>query len=208
MLFELLFLAFLLVSVVALVGTIIAIVRGARHTAKRVMWMLVASWAVYLALVAAVSAATPQRIFPMGEDQCFDEMCFAVVKTEAVTELGSPGQIVKATGIFHVVTIRVGSHSSGRPQREGGLRALLWDAGKTYSQSPEGQRAWEFSNGATAPLTAMLSPGETVLSVQVFDLPRETASPGLVLSHGFTPGYFVIGESPIFRKPTLMRIAP
>jgi len=208
MLFELLFFAFLLVSVVALVGTVIAIMRGARRLAKRILWTLAASWTIYFALVSAVSVTTPQRIITMGEDQCFDEMCFAVVSADTATELGPSGRVAKATGIFYVITIRVSSHSHGRTQREGGLRGLLWDAGKIYAPSPKGQRAWESSNGATAPLTAMLNPGESVLSVQVFDLPREAASPGLVLSHGFTPGYFVIGESPIFQKPTLMRIAP
>jgi hypothetical protein len=38
-----------------------------------------------------------------------------------------------------------------------------------------------------------LNPGESVLGVQVFDVPKDIVAPGLVLDHGFTPGFFVIG---------------
>ncbi|MGB7265949.1 MAG: hypothetical protein WBC92_10585 [Terracidiphilus sp.] len=208
MLFELFFLAFVFVSIVAAIGGVAAVVRGARRTGKRIFVGLAISWVVYFSVVAIVSATTPQRIIPIGQDGCFDEMCSAVIHAETAGELGPPGQTVKAQGIFYVITMRVSNLSRGRAQREGGLRALLWAAGKSYEVSPDGQSAWETANGATARLTAQLQPGESIESVQVFDLPKDALTPGLVLSHGFTPGYFVIGESPIFRKPTLMRITP
>ena len=68
---------------------------------------------------------------------------------------------------------------------------MLWTAGKSYEVSSEGQGGgWEAAYGASAPLDARLEPGESVESVQVFDLPKDVLAPGLVLSHGFTPGYF------------------
>ena len=158
---------------------------------------LVVGWAGYLLIVGLVSATTPQRIVPMGQDRCFDEMCFAVVHAETASQLGPESQPAHANGMFYIVTVRVSSRSRGRAQSEGGLRAMLWEAGKSYDVSPEGQRAWEAANGETIRLTARLQPGESVTSVQVFDLPTQSTAPGLVLSHGFTPGYFVIGESPI-----------
>jgi len=102
----------------------------------------------------------------------------------------------------------VSSRSRGRVQSEGGLRALLWDSGKYYEVSSGGQQAWEAVNGETARLTVRLRPGESVQSVQVFDLPNDASAPGLALSHGFTPGYFVIGECPLFQKPTILKLAP
>ena len=165
-------------------------------------------WAIYLLIVALVSLATPQRIVPLGQDRCFDEMCFAVVHTETASHLGPPIQRVSASGIFHVVTVRVSSRSRGRTQSERGLRAVLWDAGKSYEVSAEGQQGWEAENGETASLAARLQPGQSVLCVQVFDLPKEAAAPGLVLSYGFTPGYLVIVESPLYHKPVLMQIKP
>ena len=208
MLFELLFLAFLPASVIALLVAVVSLTHGRRRRGKRILLSLIVSWCGYLAIVAIVSAITPQHVIPLGQERCFDEMCFAVVESKTAAELGPAGRTVKAHGIFHVVTIRVSSHSRGRAQREGGLRAMLWADEKSYQVSPEGQSGWDAASGPTAPLDVRMEPGESVESVQVFDLPVESTDPGLVLSHGFTPGYFVIGESPIFRKPTLMRINP
>jgi hypothetical protein len=206
MIFELLFIALFLTTLIALVIVLIMAVRGSRRSAMRLLRAVGGIWAVYLFIVGAVSATTTQRIVPMGQDLCFDEMCFAAVQAQSVSQLGSGDSAVKADGQFYVITVRVSSHSRGRTQSEGGLRALLWDSGKYFGVSPQGQRAWEADNGATAPLTARLRPGESVLSVQVFDVPREVSAPGLVLSHGFGPGYFVIGECSLFHKPTITRI--
>jgi hypothetical protein len=134
-------------------------------------------------------------------------MCFSVVDAQVVPQLGPTTEPMTARGRFYVVTVRVSSHSRGRTQSEGGLRALLWDAGRYYSVSAEGQHAWASANGETAGLTARLRPGEIVDSVQVFDVPFEAQAPGLVLSHGFTPGYFVIGECPLFQKPTVLKLS-
>ena len=208
MIFELLFIALFLASTIMLIGALIAMFRGKVRAGTRVLFGLAACWAVYLLIVALVSVATPQRSIPMGQERCFDEMCFAVVHSETATKLGLAGQTVQANGRFYVVALRVTSRSRGRAQSEGGLRALLWEAGKSFEVSPAGQQAWKAVNGETASLTTRLEPGESVTSVQVFDLPADTSTPGLVLTHGFTPGYFVIGESPIFREPALMRIEP
>jgi len=106
------------------------------------------------------------------------------------------------------VTVRATSHSRGRAQSEGGLRALLWSTGGTYEVSRAGQSAWDAEHPQSVQLTTRLRPGESLLSDQVFDVPAKAADLSLVLSHGFTPGYFVIGECPIFHKPTIMRISP
>ena len=206
MIFELLFLALFFASLIVLLTVLIMIIRGSRPAAMRLLQAVGAVWAVYLFIVVAVSATTRQRIIPMGQDLCFDEMCFAAVQAQSVSQLGSGDSAVGANGQFYIIIVRVSSHSRGRTQSERGLRALLWDSGKYYGVSPQGQRAWEADNGATSPLTARLRPGESVTSVQVFDVPKEVSAPGLVLSHGFTPGYFVIGECSLFHKPTIIQI--
>ncbi len=209
MVFELLLVGLFLASLIALVGAAAMAIRGSRRGAMRVLRMLGTGWAAYLLVVVVVAAATaarPQRIIPMGEERCFDEMCFSVAGVQEFPQLGSADRTVKADGTFYVVTVRMRSHSRGRAQSEGGLRALLWDAGKDYAVSADGQRAWEAVNGETARLTARLEPGESVESVKVFDAPKEASAPGLVLSHGFTPGFFVIGECPLFHKPTILKL--
>jgi len=37
-------------------------------------------------------------------------------------------------------------------------------------------------------------------------VPQRIAHPALTLDHGFTPGYFVIGESPFFHKPNIHQL--
>ena len=206
MIFDLLFMALFLGSVIALICAFIMMIRGRRRIATRLLLTLAGGWGVYLSIVALVAVATPQQSVSMGQDLCFDEMCFAVDHAETAMELGPAGRQLKANGVFHVITVRVTNHSLGRTESEGGLRALLWDGGKSYETSREGQRALEAAKGETPRLTARLQSGESVESRQVFDLPAESANVGLVLSHGFTPGYFVIGESPLFHKPTILRI--
>jgi len=208
MIFDLLFIVLFLGSMIALICALILMIRGSHRIAIRLLRALAAGWGVYLSVVALVAFATPQQIVPLGQDLCFDEMCFAAVHAEKAAEVGPASRQVQARGVFYVVTVRVTNRSRGRTESEGGLRALLWDARKGYEISLEGQRAWEAANGETAKLTVRLQSGGSAQSTQVFDLPKESTVAGLVLSHGFTPGYFVIGESPLFHKPTVMRIAP
>jgi len=203
MVLEMLFIGLFLVSLIAWISILILAIRGRRGLAMRMLTALGTGWAIYLSIVvveAATMAARPQPTISMGQDRCFDEMCFSVVNVQVVSQLGSASQPMKAEGRFYVITVRVSSHSRGRTQSEGGLRALLWDSGKYYEVSSRGQRAWEAANSEAARLTARLRPGESIQSVQVFDLPKEAPTPGLTLSHGFTPGYFVIGSVPCFRS--------
>lgn len=205
---ELLFILLVLVTVIAVGIVAVMAAQGRRSAARRVGWVLGATWAVYLAIVFAVAAATPQRVFAMNQERCFDEMCFSVVHVESAAQLGPASDPVRAAGRFYVVTLRVTGRSRGRAQSEGGLHALLWDSGRRFRVSSEGMRAWAESNGRTAALTDRLDPRQSVLSVQVFDVPGDVKAPGLILTHGFTPGYFVIGECPLFHQPTIMRLNP
>lgn len=202
------FVGLFLASLIALIGILILAIRGRRRTAMRMLGGLGAGWAIYLLILVAVAATRPQRTILAGQELCFDEMCFSVRNVQVVPQLGPASQPVKAAGRFYVITIGVSSHSRGRAQSERGLRAMLWDSRNYYEVSPGGQRAWESVNGKMAELTARLQPGESVESVQVFDLPKEASAPGLALSHGFTPGYFVIGECPLFHKPTILKLTP
>lgn len=209
--FELLLIAFVLASLIVLISALILAIRGRRRTAMRATVLLGVGWTIYLSVVLAVAAmmaTQPQRTIPLGQELCFDEMCFSVAKVEVVPQLGPETQPVKADGRFYVIAVRVNNRSRGRVESEGGLRALLWDSGKYYKGSSDGLQAWQALNGETAKITTRLQRGESVESVQVFDLPKAASAPGLALSHGFTPGYFVIGECPLFQKPTILKLTP
>ena len=205
--FEILFLlgvAATLVTLLVVIGMALAR-RGS--TAKKLLKILGISWGAYLAVVLAVAATRPQLVIPMNHDLCFDEMCFAVVNVQTATELGPASQPVRADGIFYIVTVRASSHARGRAQKENGLFARLWSPQRTYAVSAKGQAAWEAAHPENAPLITRLAPGQAVFSEQVFDLPAPATGLGLVLSNGFGPGYFVIGECPLLHKPTILRLS-
>jgi len=207
MILDLFFILLFLATLVALVVVLVMALRR-KPAAKTLLRTLGIVWLVYLSIVFIVAAATPQQIVPFDQDLCFDEMCFAVVQTQTFPQLMSGNQPVRAQGTFYIVTVRVSNHGRGRTESEGGIRPLLWSAGHSWPTSPAGQRAWDQTHGPTPPLTARLAPGESILSDQVFDLPADAAAHALIIDHGFTPGYFVIGESPLFHKPTIQQLSP
>ncbi len=199
--FELLFLAFVITTLFVLPVAFVQRKRK-RGGSGRILRGIALFWAIYLALVVLVSAFKPQRLIPFGQDRCLDDMCFAVQNVETFGRIGLPSEPLNAQGTFYVVTIRVTNRSLGRTMSERGIRAVLTDEGKTFEVSPQGQRAWE-STRTNSALTKQLAAGESVASTQVFDLPQSATDPKLLLTHGWTPGYLVIGESPIVHEPAL-----
>ncbi|TDR77935.1 hypothetical protein [Paludibacterium purpuratum] len=208
MLFELLLLLLLLATTFAVVATAAMLILRRWKRAYQTIAATAATWLAYLATVAAVSAFTPQKILGMNDDLCFDEMCFAAVDFRLTHQLGPPDRPITANGSFAVVAIRVSSHSRGRTQSEGGLRARLWDGTRNYDEVAADQLRFQNIGIKAIPLTERLSPGQSVLSVQVFDVPHAPTPLQLVLDHGITPGYLVIGEAPWFKEPAVIALTP
>lgn len=205
--FELLFLFCVLVTLICLLTAIVLGIAKRGAAAKRLLKILGTWWLVYLVIVFLVAATTPQRVIPMDQDLCSDELCFSVVHVQTAGESGAGSGAVRAQGVFEIVTVRASSHARGRPQSERGLQAALWSPKRVYQISPDGQRAWDAQHAENVPLTVRLNPGQSVFSDQVFDVERDDPGDGLVLSNGFTPGFFVIGECPLFHKPTILRLS-
>lgn len=134
-----------------------------------------------------------QKVFKIGEEQCFDEMCFAVVGVQAMPNQGFHASAA-APSMLYVVKIRVASHSRGRAQAEGGLRWRLYDNDKYINVSEPAQKAYDSQYGGSPKLTQKIGPGESIVCNLVFDMAQGLMQhPVLTLDHGFTPGFFVIG---------------
>lgn len=198
-LYDLLFILLSLGSVIVVIAILILFANGRRSAALKALLGAGAVWCVYFVLLAAFDLTARPLVIAPGQDRCFDEMCFAVVSAQASS---SPSANFAGRRLY-VVSVRVTSHSLGRTQSEGGIRARLYDHGKYFEISKQAQREYELEHGKSPMLTQRLSPGESINSVVVFDVPRSVAHPGLTLDHGFTPGYFVIGESPFFHGPDI-----
>jgi hypothetical protein len=201
-LYELLFILLFLASAIALITVLIMTLTRHRQSAKRLLLSTLTVWGVYLAVLFVSDALEQQQVVKAGDNTCFDEMCFAVVSTQQSGETATSSSLPPSSGgKLYAVTVRMTSQSRGRAQAEGGLRGRLYQDGKYFTVSDADQHAFESLHGPSPKLTQRLDPGQSILSVLVFEVPGEITHPALTLDHGFTPGYFVIGESPFFHKP-------
>jgi hypothetical protein len=199
--YELFFIFLFLATAAALVGVLILAVSRRRASAGKLMLTVGAIWCIYLVILAISDLTVRQKVTKAGEDRCFDEMCFAVVHVQT-----SSSPYTTSADRIYAVTVRVTSHSRGRTEAEGGIRARLYAGGKYFDVSQQAQKSYDARHGETPGLTQRLAPGESIQSVLLFEVPQGTEHPALTLDHGFTPGYFVIGESPFFHRPDILQL--
>jgi hypothetical protein len=169
-------------TAIGVIGVGVSLWRGERERVRRGVAWLVGVWVVYLCVVMGVSLRQRQRVVAMGEPQCFDEMCFRVIRVEEV-----PGFLIRDGRRLLRVSVEV-RNTGRRAQSEGLIRAYLLDA--------QGRR-WEMSPGVNGvKLTARVAGGDSVVSEPVFKVAADASGLGLVLTHGrWQPGALVVGDS-------------
>ena len=201
--FDLLFLLIVLGSIATLILALIATLRRRWPLARRSALILIAIWVFYLGAGTLLAVATPQKTIAIGQDRCFDEMCFAVPSVHRAPAIGT----TQASGIFQVVTIRISSQSRGRVQHESGRIATILDqSGTTYLPSPIGTQAFATINGPQPSLESDLDPAQTLTTNVVFDIPTTAPHPALALSSNLTfyPPRLILGDPMHFlHKPTI-----
>jgi hypothetical protein len=179
---NLLLLALVAWTVLGAIGASISLFLGERAKALRHLGWIFGIWAAYLAVVMGASLMQPQKIVAMGQDQCFDEVCFAVMGVEEV-----PGFLIHDGSRLMRMSVRVSNRGRGKTQSDKLVRAYLVDA--------QGRR-WEESMGiSSVRLTAAVPAGSSVTSEAVFKVAKDASGLALVLTHGrLQPGVFVIGD--------------
>ncbi|RSL17954.1 hypothetical protein EDE15_3506 [Edaphobacter aggregans] len=190
---ELLLLALVGWTAIGAIGVTISLARGERAKALRHLGWIAGVWATYLVVLLAFSLLQPQKAVAMGQDQCFDEMCFAVTGVEEV-----PGFLIHDGSRLIRVSVRITNHARGRTESEKLIRAYLLDA--------QGRR-WNESRGISGvPLTARLAAGDSVVSEPVFKVARDATGLRLVFTHGWRqPDVLVIGASDsLLHRPTIV----
>ena len=131
---ELLLLVLVGWTAIGVVGVAISLIRRDRGRVLRGLRWIAGVWVVYLMVVVGVSLRQKQRVVVMGQDQCFDEMCFAVTGVEEV-----PGFLIRDGRRLVRVTVRV-SNRGHKAESERLIEAYLVDA--------QGSR-WERVTGNT-----------------------------------------------------------
>jgi hypothetical protein len=190
--FDLLFLFLLLVLLGSLLAVLIAVIRGRRNQALRILRRLAIGAAGYLTVVAVTGWRSPARVLEVGDPWCFDDWCLTV---EGVTHTDAPPVRV------YTVSLRLSSRARRVSQRALGAWIYLVDhVGKLYR--PE-------TDAHAVPLDVRLDPGELVMTSRVFRVPSDAGEMSLMTGHGF-PIWVrlpIIGEdSAPFHQRTRVRL--
>ena len=178
--------------------------------ARRLATVPLSAWIIYLAAGTLIAVLAPQRVLPMGENRCFDEMCFAVTGFERTPTIQSPAGITRAHGVYYIVSARVSSRSRGRTQREAGRIGGMVDAsGYKYQTSAEGMRAIAGTEGPLPGLDTEVAPGQSLPTKLVFDVPADIQSPAFTLGTTLriSPARIILDSDEHFlHKPTIVRL--
>ena len=176
--------------------------------AKRVLLALGSFLALYTAILLSVSLLSPQHVFTMHQDRCFDDWCLSVERVVQQPTIGTSPAVVAAHGAFYIVTLRISSHARAITQRALDVQIYLLNArNQHYDPSPIGQQALNASGQGGKPLDSELTPGDSFTHNVVFDLPKSSSHLALVITHGLFPDVLVIGsEQSFLHKPTIIQL--
>ncbi len=202
--FDLLLILLVLATAVAFVVVVVALFMRRWAVAVRFLAGVLGVWIVYLGVGTVVALRAPQHIMSLGEDRCFDEMCFAVTGWNRTPS-------TNAGRSFYIVDVRITNRSRGRAQRELGRKGVLIDrSGRVYEVSREGMHA--FSPVGAPPfagLDAEVGPGQSLETTLIFDLPTDVDYPGFALASNLTlnPARIVLGDEDYFLHwPTVVTL--
>lgn len=180
-------------TAVGAIGVTVSLVKRERRKAFRNFMWIAGIWAIYMAVLVSVSMKQPQKVVAIGQDQCFDEMCFAVT---GVQEL--PGYLIRDGSRLVRVSVRISNHGKQKPQSEKLLKAYLMDK--------QGRRWAESTAISGVRLTGRVAAGNSVVSEPVFKVAKDATGLRLVLTHGRRqPGILVIGDpDSLLHRPTVV----
>jgi hypothetical protein len=194
-LFDLLLILLVLGTAASTVTALVALVLRRWIFARRLALSVILVWALYLGIGTAVAISAPQHIMALGEDRCFDEMCYAVTGWNRTLS-------TSAGRSFYLVDVRITNRSRGRAQREVGRKGVLIDrSGRVYEVSQVGMDASTPSGAPPYPdLDAEVGPGQSLETRLVFDLPESVVYPGFALDSNLklNPARIVIGDEDHF----------
>jgi hypothetical protein len=144
----------------------------------------------------------------MHQDRCFDDWCLSVEQVVQQPTIGSAPLLIRAHGVFDLVTVRISSRARAISQRALDAQVYLLDTrSQRYDTDPSGQQALNASGQGGQPLDSELAPDSSFTHTAVFDLPKGSSHLVLVVTHGLFPDVLVIGsEQSFFHKPTVIQL--
>lgn len=193
MIFDLIFLAAVLISAITLITAAISALRGRGKKFLRILRIYGMCLVAYFAVALAVDLFRPQRVIAIGEPWCFDDWCLQVEKVDHTSSSFSTS--------YHL-NLRVYSTARRVSQRAKGAWIYIIDGhGRRYSPN---------SDPSATPLTVELGPQQSVTTSRNFVVPIDVHKLGLITGHGgpyCRMEILIIGEGGcLFNKPTMIQI--
>ena len=155
---------------VGTVGIFLSLARGRLTEAYKHALSLAVVAGMYLLLLLSVSLIQKQKVIAVGQDQCFQNMCFAIVGIEHV-----PSLVTGDDAHVERVSIRVTNRGSSA-DADTGIEAYLLDSRGRLSEPLAGLSGNR--------LNGRLAPHAQMLSQPMFRVAKDSAGLGIVLTHG------------------------
>ena len=195
--FDLLFLASVPLSIVALIVAAFSAFRGRRRRAANILRGLGAYVAVYAFAALFFDFVLPQDTVRMGEPWCFDHWCLVAESVQSVPDKAD---------MIHSVKLRFFNSSHRVVQWAANAWIYLIDDENGHLYPPE-------PDSSAAPLDMRLQPQQAVTTTRVFRVPATAKYVGLVTGHGGAycgiMSKVIIGQGGcLFKKPKMIRIIP
>jgi hypothetical protein len=209
-------------SVVGIAGLALAAIAtrlaGRRVLAGRlaiaaIVWLL-----TYVVLLGAAALASRNQTLAAGEEKYFCEidchLAYRVTAVATASEVGPASAPVRASGVFHLVTLQTrfdettiaGWRPRDVPLSPNPRQVWLVDReGKRYRNSAAAEAAVGRAGGLGSDLATPLLPGASYTTTLVFDLPAGAVPDRLLLAEQLYPTRFLIGHelSPFHGKTFL-----
>ena len=191
--FDLIFLAAVLISVLTLAAAAVYALRGRGKRSLKILRNYGLCVVVYFLVALAVDFFRPQRVIAVGKPFCLDDWCLQVENVNH-TSNGSNDS-------YHL-DLRVFSTARRVSQRAKGAWIYLIDE--------HGRRYPPDSDPSAIPLDVQLGPQQSLTTSRVFAVPADVHKLGLITGHGgpyCSMETLIIGEGGcLFHKPTMIRI--
>lgn len=158
--------------------------------ATNVSKWLVAGVGVYLVVLLAFSLLSQDKTAAYGEEVRFcglDPDCdlsASVIQIDTARTLGNPPRELPASGMFHLITLKLTS-KSGRSDLDPVVTGAVVDArGRSFGIAADAQRLFELARRRSANNDQPPALAGTYRRTLVFDLPEDMEAPTLVLKEG------------------------
>ncbi len=193
---------------------------GGKGLARKILIVALILAAGYSGALFAASIGSHEWNLEPGAEKYFCEIdchiAYSVVGAATAKTIGADGEKVAAQGIFYIVSVRTRfDESTISPRRGDALlepgprRVTLVDAaGNAFSASDAALLALEKTGVASEPITQPLRPGESYVSIFVFDLPLSARNPRLLIEDPLVwpERIFIGGEQSLLHKRVYLRL--